>query len=398
MFEKKRCYLCGGKLVNGYCPECGLDNTRRERIRYRLNHSSKVEGMNESRSADYIDSKDEKERIQSLRKKEHQHEKLHEQLKKERQHSKLQQSVKNGYERGASLYKETAHKRADMLKSKKGTISAQNKGRMTVAIIGIIVAIVSMAGEYLYKETSDIESTPEYEVSENVEYESDPYEYVTRELAEDGEAFQTNLQQGFYQVGVHLPEGTYTVEIEEGDASVSVEDIENGIYLYQYFSRDGQDTDTVAWKDDIRLYQGANVEISGNGQLLLTTQNGQVKDKVFMLNPLSEQIQVDSGQTLTAGTDFPAGVYDVSVDNNWTVFYYSVLMSDSAVEELMIAEENEGEWRNEYNLWLDAEDNSRLYKNVVLPEGTQIWTENEPVLMTPSEAIASTDYASYYKY
>lgn len=36
----KRCYLCGGKLSEGYCQDCGLDNARRERKTYRLNYSA----------------------------------------------------------------------------------------------------------------------------------------------------------------------------------------------------------------------------------------------------------------------------------------------------------------------------------------------------------------------
>ena len=38
--KKRRCYLCGGKLVNGRCTLCGLDNTKIERKNYRLNESS----------------------------------------------------------------------------------------------------------------------------------------------------------------------------------------------------------------------------------------------------------------------------------------------------------------------------------------------------------------------
>ena len=41
MFGKKSCYLCGGKLVNGRCVECGLDNERNAQKKYRLNESSR---------------------------------------------------------------------------------------------------------------------------------------------------------------------------------------------------------------------------------------------------------------------------------------------------------------------------------------------------------------------
>lgn len=49
MAEKNRCYLCGGKLRNGYCDACGLDNGRRNRIRYRLNESSVAERFDEEK-------------------------------------------------------------------------------------------------------------------------------------------------------------------------------------------------------------------------------------------------------------------------------------------------------------------------------------------------------------
>ena len=31
MGKKDRCYLCGAKLQNGYCKECGLDNRRSQK-------------------------------------------------------------------------------------------------------------------------------------------------------------------------------------------------------------------------------------------------------------------------------------------------------------------------------------------------------------------------------
>ena len=40
MGKKDRCYLCGAKLQNGYCKECGLDNRRSQKIRYRLNEGN----------------------------------------------------------------------------------------------------------------------------------------------------------------------------------------------------------------------------------------------------------------------------------------------------------------------------------------------------------------------
>lgn len=46
MANKNECYLCGGKLRGGYCPACGLDNTKIHRKHYHLNESYTVESMN----------------------------------------------------------------------------------------------------------------------------------------------------------------------------------------------------------------------------------------------------------------------------------------------------------------------------------------------------------------
>lgn len=46
MAKKNECYLCGGKLRDGYCPECGLDNTKIHGKHYHLNESYAVESMN----------------------------------------------------------------------------------------------------------------------------------------------------------------------------------------------------------------------------------------------------------------------------------------------------------------------------------------------------------------
>ena len=43
MLGGKRCYLCGGKLVNGRCVECGLDNEKNTKKVYHLNESVKMQ-------------------------------------------------------------------------------------------------------------------------------------------------------------------------------------------------------------------------------------------------------------------------------------------------------------------------------------------------------------------
>ena len=42
MFGKQRCYLCGGKLENGRCTACGLDNAKNVQKKYRTPDTSIV--------------------------------------------------------------------------------------------------------------------------------------------------------------------------------------------------------------------------------------------------------------------------------------------------------------------------------------------------------------------
>lgn len=49
-------------------------------------------------------------------------------------------------------------------------------------------------------------------------------------------------------------------------------------------------------------------------------------------------------------------------------------------------------------LCLEAYDEGDGYKNLVLPEGTEISTEEGGLILTPSEQIYSQEYSEYYDY
>ena len=71
--------------------------------------------------------------------------------------------------------------------------------------------------------------------------ETDPYEFVTRELSDHGEVYDTELGYGEYVVGTDLPEGTYDVTLQSGYGSFQTDDPDNSIYLYGYFSENASD-------------------------------------------------------------------------------------------------------------------------------------------------------------
>ncbi len=54
--------------------------------------------------------------------------------------------------------------------------------------------------------------------------ENDPYEFVTRQLSDSGEVYDTELGYGEYVVGTDIPEGTYEVTLQSGYGSFQTED------------------------------------------------------------------------------------------------------------------------------------------------------------------------------
>ena len=137
MLGGKRCYLCGGKLVNGRCVECGLDNEKNTKKAYHLNESVK---MQDSQPRDAV------------------------------------QKIGKGLAIGSVI--------------------------LLVAAVGA----VALNSYFEEQEKGQSQSGEEY----------DEYQFAKRQLSETGEAYDEVLTGGYYEVGVHIPEGIYTVEAQSG--------------------------------------------------------------------------------------------------------------------------------------------------------------------------------------
>lgn len=159
MLGGKRCYLCGGKLVNGRCVECGLDNEKNTKKVYHLNESVK---MQDSQPRDAV------------------------------------QKIGKGLAIGSVI--------------------------LLVAAVGA----VALNSYFEEQEKGQSQSGEEY----------DEYQFAKRQLSETGEAYDEVLTGGYYEVGVHIPEGIYTVEAQDGESAIYLIDDENGIYIWQQIGND----------------------------------------------------------------------------------------------------------------------------------------------------------------
>ena len=74
--------------------------------------------------------------------------------------------------------------------------------------------------------------------------------------------------------------------------------------------------------------------------------------------------------------------------NEWTTVEYNLYLGEIYEDEEL------NYWQN--SLWFSGGEAEDTYRNVVLPAGMEISTDEAPVTLTPSPVIGSTDYDSYY--
>ena len=382
--KKRRCYLCGGKLVNGRCTLCGLDNTKIERKNYRLNESSfDGKGIEAKHLCESHNGKPSGG--------------LNRQGQASWQSGRNQQgqsSWQNGQnQQGQSSWQSGQNWTQTGGKQKKGWIST---------IIVLLMILISIGGPAISFVTTEIKNKIDQinnsgddnwwsgsEIDTSVD-ENDPYEFVTRELSDSGEVYDTELGYGEYVVGTDIPEGTYEVTLQSGYGSFQTDDPDNSIYLYGYFSENASDEDEdITEMEDVRLYEGAHVMIGEDVVLAFHTENGQTGQMQSEDNPLSVTYTLQPEKKYTVGKEIPAGVYDVSGTKDWAVMEYEIYLGE------LYDEEYDSLNYQSYSIMVEAGSENAIYKNAVLTEGTEI-TVTGKMILTPSKKIGSQDYEAFY--
>lgn len=215
------------------------------------------------------------------------------------------------------------------------------------------------------------------------ESEYDPYEYLEKELAETGISYQTVLTAGNYIVGVDIPEGQYQAIVLKNQGSLSVSDYENGIYLSEYL-----DDSDVTQMEDIRLFEGAKLSISGALEAELITENAKSDQlPTLQANPLTDTVSLAPGKYV-AGENFPAGTYNLLAVEGY-----------GSIDLMYLDEDGEEYYQDCYYMNADDQEyDPAEVKNVVIPEGYILVVDEITVELQPSERILNEDYASYYNY
>ena len=209
----------------------------------------------------------------------------------------------------------------------------------------------------------------------------DPYEYVTREIPEDGTDYEVTLSNGFYQVGIHIPEGIYHIERAGGSADLHIADSENIIYDSLWFG-DETEYDEITEADDIRLYNGSEISITGGGFLFFTTGNAQPFTQETAANPLTGSFILEEG-TSTAGEDIPEGIYDIiPAEDAGSIWFSLDLLYPNGYSEY---------------LWTpgSSEASEKRILNVIIPDGTELTLDGDPIELVPAEGYFEADLSDY---
>lgn len=350
----KRCSLCGGKLnSNGICTECGLDNNKSDK-NYRINQSE----CDHEPLTHVHHGKNEKPEKQSK-----------------------PNTPRQSWQGSTTTYSGNTGSTGSTGRKKSG--KNKKPGRIISKIIAVIVIFNVFFGIF-QPLVSDIldDAISGYQENTQDYTRSDPYEYVTKELPEDGESVSFELTSGDYVVGVHIPEGNYQADVSYDYDTVQVDDGDSGLYLYEYAGRTDGD-----YLDDLRLYNGAIVHISSQTTITLYSDNAQTDNVFYEDNPLAGQKPVTIKEDAIVGPDLPAGVYDLT------------LVSGEGSVDVDIYTEY-GESMETKNLYLGENcTDGKEYKNLVLPKNAQITLDdNMELRLTPSEKVSTTDYYQYYNY
>lgn len=378
-----RCFLCGGRVSNGVCTECGMPQRKRSE-EYNLNNSPCDAGP-----MTHVHDHGTEDRRKSNRA-------THD---GQGNRQKSYRTEHAGYSTGQQRYKNErmAHVRRQEERTSAGTRRRegtseqriwQNRAARGIAVVVVcVIIIVSIIG---LVENNHIDFSGNDMNWENHEssktYSDDYYDFVTYEISDVGESYTDTLYAGYYTVGYDLPEGVYAMNLVSGSGSVEITNDEQMIYEYESLGTDyGYET-----LENVRLYQGTQIIVSGGTELEVSTENAQMAVAASKaenpLDPVSGTVEV-ADHALVAGIDFPEGTYDIWCTDSFGVV--SLTYGQSGTDDyetygsfLIQSEKDAQEYSN-------MEDYATCIHNVNMKSGMSVYANGTSLKLVPSQYAAA---------
>lgn len=366
----QKCSLCGGRVVNGRCEECGMPippehtyTLRGESAHYhRVNGEDVLHRVRPRGSRPKVDGYDEEERTA------HVHESGTD------RHNAPRPTVRTA--------RVEHHIEAPSRRSRSANVA-------WLIIVVALFLILPMLQVLLQREigSSVSEPVPEFSEEQAIEADSNAYDDLRGTVPAAGADWDGDLTAGLYTVGQDLPEGTYTIQCAESNTSIDLHIVsdEYGVEIYEDLSTNSYDT-SDSERDDVPLPAGTVLFLTGNGTLYFHSSNAQVDalpaetapnpvvgDAVYTLSDSDESLY------LLVGEDIEPGVYDVTCTAGTGYFSFVLPMENT---------------RTMYcSAWLYGDpDYVDTLRHITLTEDTEVTLSNYSdmdftVTLTPSETV-----------
>lgn len=367
----QKCSLCGGRVVNGRCEDCGLPippehnyTLRGESAHYhRVNGEDVLHRVRPAGNRPKVEGYDDEERTAHV------------------------------HESGADRHE--APRPAVRTARVQHHIEAPARRRRSAnaAWLIIVVAlflILPMLQVLLQREISSsgsfpAEPVPDFSEEQAIEADRNAYDDLRPLVPADGVDWDGDLPAGLYVVGQDLPAGTYTIKCAEDGTSMEMHLVNDacGVEIYEDLS--AYDA-ACSGMDDVPLPAGTVLFLTGNNALYFHSSNAQVDDLSADTapNPLADGAAYtlnDSEDSLylLVGEDIEPGVYDVTCTAGSGYFAFDLPMENT---------------RTMYcSAWLYGDDTYQdTLHHIVLTENTEVTLSNYndmgyTVAFQPSETV-----------
>ncbi len=300
----EKCSLCGGKIVDHRCVDCGMPYPEKPHYTLRSEgaHTHKVNGeevLHRMRSAagkDPVytcDSEDEQDHID---------------LEGARAH--LHAPARPAYQAKPQRHRPQRNKR-------------RGGWLVTLIIFGLALLplLFNLAARAAYSLTGLVGSIGYTEAEAPAEDMTgvNPYEGLDWGLPSTDQSYGCQLEPGYYTIGKQIPAGVYTIIPDEGSSLTVNHDDDTNLWYRTTLLNCPENGEPELVLTNVQLATGGTLWVEGSGSLTLETDNAQLDTLPEPYgNPAGESIELrawgDNTQDYTVGQEIPAGVYDV----NWS--------------------------------------------------------------------------------